>query len=39
MSANRFSIVLGALLVLLLAGIGVAPAQPGPSGQMLRDRP
>jgi len=30
MSANRFSIVLGALLVLLLAGIGVAPAQPGP---------
>ena len=30
MSANRFSIVLGALLVLLLAGIGVAPAQQGP---------
>jgi len=30
MSANRFSIVLGAPLVLLLAGLGVAPAQPGP---------
>ena len=30
MSANRFSIVPGALLVLLLAGIGVAPAQQGP---------
>src|SRR5947199_10257354 len=30
MSANRFSIVLGALLVLLLAGIGVGPAPPGP---------
>src|SRR5256712_13668087 len=30
MSANRFSIVLGTLLVLLLVAIGVAPAQQGP---------